>query len=262
MPTIITENDISQWDDVSGEVYHFPKRYKDLLLTGEKVIYYKGKIKDKSFESSRLSSSPHYFGIAEIGEVMPINNDKEFLAEIINFRPFITAVEFKQNDQYLEIIPKNKEKNYWRDGVRRINEDTFKAIIVLANLGPILETKTVLSSKDNQSFESRVEGKPALVVNTRYERDPKLRKAALAIHGYTCAACGFNFEEFYGEYGKGFIHIHHIEPLCSVGEQTINPETDLVPLCANCHALTHRKKDKTLTVDDIKRMIHKSEIED
>ncbi|WP_406874901.1 hypothetical protein [Acinetobacter baumannii] len=31
MPTVIVENDISQWDDLTGEVYHFPKRYKDLM---------------------------------------------------------------------------------------------------------------------------------------------------------------------------------------------------------------------------------------
>ena len=102
MPTVIVENDISQWDDLTGEVYHFPKRYKDLLLAGEKVIYYKGRMKDKKFETSRLSKSPHYFGVAEVGNVIAINNDKEFLAEIINFRPFIQAVDFQKNDEYLE----------------------------------------------------------------------------------------------------------------------------------------------------------------
>lgn len=110
MPTIIVENDISQWNDVTGEVYHFPKRYKNRLLTGEKVIYYKSKIKDKSFEARRLSNSQHYFGVAEIGDVISINNGKELQAEIINFRPFISAVYFKQNDQYLEKIPENKKK--------------------------------------------------------------------------------------------------------------------------------------------------------
>ena len=54
MPTIIVENDVSQWDDLTGEVYHFPKRYKELLLPGEKVIYYKGRIKDKSFKNQRF----------------------------------------------------------------------------------------------------------------------------------------------------------------------------------------------------------------
>jgi len=257
MPTVIVENDISQWDDLTGEVYHFPKRYKDLLLPGKKVIYYKGRMKDKSFESSRLSKSPHYFGIAEIGNVITINNDKEFLAEIINFRRFTQAVDFQKNDEYLEKITENKKSNFWRDGVRKIDEDTYQEIISLANLEPVSETKTVLSAQDNQSFESGVEGKPSLQVSTKYERDPKLRKNAILIHGYTCAACGFNFEEFYGEYAKGFIHIHHIEPLFSAGEKIVNPETDLVPLCANCHAIIHRKRDKTLTIDDLKNMINR-----
>lgn len=84
------------------EVYHFPKRYKDLLLTGEKVIYYKGRMKDKNFESRRLSKFPHYFGIAEVGNVISINNGKELLAEIINFRPFTQAVDFQINNEYLE----------------------------------------------------------------------------------------------------------------------------------------------------------------
>lgn len=257
MPTVIVENDISQWDDLTGEVYHFPKRYKDLLLSGKKVIYYKGKMKDKSFEASRLSKSPHYFGIAEIGNVITVNNDKEFLAEIINFRRFTQVVDFKKNDKYLEKIPESKKSNFWRDGVRKIDEDTYQKIISLANLEPVSETKTVLSAQDNQSFESGVEGKPSLQVSTKYERDPKLRKNAILIHGYTCAACGFNFEEFYGEYAKGFIHIHHIEPLFSAGEKIVNPETDLVPLCANCHAIIHRKRDKTLTVDELKNMINR-----
>ncbi|MFH4263633.1 restriction endonuclease, partial [Acinetobacter baumannii] len=86
----------------------------------EKVIYYKGRMKDKNFESRRLSKFPHYFGIAEVGDVISINNEKELLAEIINFRPFIQAVDFQINNEYLEKIPKNKEKNYWRDGVRKI----------------------------------------------------------------------------------------------------------------------------------------------
>lgn len=260
MPTVIVENDISQWDDLTGEVYHFPKRYKDLLLTGEKVIYYKGRMKDKNFESRRLSKFPHYFGIAEVGDVISINNDKELLAEIINFRPFIQAVDFQINNEYLEKIPKNKEKNYWRDGVREIDDDTYNTIISLANLGPVSETKTLLSNEDSQSFESGVEGKPTLQITTKYERDQKLRKQAILIHGYTCVACGFNFEEFYGDYAKGFIHIHHIEPLFSVGEKVVNPETDLVPLCANCHAIIHRKRDKTLTVEDLQKMINRNAV--
>ena len=261
MPTVIVENDVSQWDDRTGEVYHFPKRYRDLLLPGERVIYYKGRMKDKSFEASRFSKSPHYFGNAEIGTIISINNDKELLAEIINFRPFEKAVDFQKDNEYLEKIPKSKETNYWRDGVRKIDEDTYNAILQLANLGPVLETKTVLSNSDNQSFESGVEGRASAYTGTRYERDQELRERAILIHGCTCSACGFNFEAFYGEYAKGFIHIHHVEPLFETGEKRVDPETDLVPLCANCHAVVHRKRDKTLTVEELQAMMNRNGVE-
>lgn len=259
MPTIIVENDVSQWDDLTGEVYHFPKRYKELLLPGEKVIYYKGRIKDKSFKNQRLSPDPHYFGIAEIGKIISIKDGKELLGEIINFRPFIKAVNFQDSEGYLEKIPKNKEKNYWRDGVRKIDEDTYKRIVDLENLGPVREAKSSVNT-DDQSFVSGVEGRQSYSFTTKYERDPELRKQALLIHGYVCAACSFNFERFYGEYAKGFIHIHHIEPLFESGEKVVNPETDLIPLCANCHAIIHRRRNKTLNIEELKNMIDQNKL--
>ena len=33
------------------------------------------------------------------------------------------------------------------------------------------------------------------------------------IHGDSCKVCGFNFGAVYGEYGKGYIHIHHNKPI-------------------------------------------------
>ena len=41
---IIAENDESPWEDVKGEVYHYPNTYKEILTPGCKVIYYKGKM--------------------------------------------------------------------------------------------------------------------------------------------------------------------------------------------------------------------------
>ena len=48
---------------------------------------------------------------------------------------------------------------------------------------------------------------------TTYERNPKYRKQAIAIHGDSCFACGFNFGDFYGEYAEGYIHVHHTVPV-------------------------------------------------
>ena len=100
-----------------------------------------------------------------------------------------------------------------------------------------------------------VEGKKVLRYTTAYERDPKARAEALSIHGYDCIGCGLNFEEMYGDHGKGYIHVHHIKPLSESGETKIDPRTDLIPLCPNCHAMVHKNKNHTLSIDELKDLI-------
>lgn len=100
------------------------------------------------------------------------------------------------------------------------------------------------------------EGSITYYYGKRYERNPENRKRAIEFHGSTCKVCGFNFEMQYGERGRGFIEIHHIKPLSAVKEEVeINPEADLVPLCANCHRMIHRNKDDVLTVEELKNII-------
>jgi 5-methylcytosine-specific restriction protein A len=75
----------------------------------------------------------------------------------------------------------------------------------------------------------------------RYERDPEARRVCIAHHGINCAACGFSFEATYGDIGKDFIHIHHVVPVSQLGNgYQLDPLTDLVPLCGNCHAMAHQ----------------------
>ncbi len=74
----------------------------------------------------------------------------------------------------------------------------------------------------------------------RYERDPEARRACIAHRGSSCAVCGFSFELAYGELGKDFIDVHHVVPVAQLGgSYQLDPLTDLVPLCANCHAMAH-----------------------
>lgn len=85
------------------------------------------------------------------------------------------------------------------------------------------------------------EGAKLSVTINAYERNAKARKACIAHHGLTCSVCGFNFEEVFGGLGKGFIHVHHTIPIGSIGEAyKVNPISDLVPVCPNCHAMIHR----------------------
>lgn len=87
-----------------------------------------------------------------------------------------------------------------------------------------------------------VEGAVKQVLINQYERDPKARKECIAHFGYVCAICGFDFEKIYGTVGRGFIHVHHLKELSSVGENyKTDPIKDLLPVCPNCHAMLHQK---------------------
>lgn len=74
-----------------------------------------------------------------------------------------------------------------------------------------------------------------------FERSPAARKACLAHYGFTCCACGFDFEKVYGTLGAGFIHVHHLTPLAHMREShQVDPLKDLRPVCPSCHAMLHR----------------------
>ncbi|MGJ1536504.1 HNH endonuclease [Sphingobacterium multivorum] len=68
--------------------------------------------------------------------------------------------------------------------------------------------------------------------------------------------CGFNFEKAYGEWGAGIIHVHHTKPLSNgEGERVVNPLTDMIVLCPNCHSMIHRRRNKTLSLDELLQLL-------
>jgi 5-methylcytosine-specific restriction protein A len=107
----------------------------------------------------------------------------------------------------------------------------------------------IIFKTDNQPFpdeilpnQTYVEGAIRQVLTNAYERDERARREAVRHHGRICKVCGFDFEKAFGTIGAGFIHVHHIVPLSSIGkEYVVNPKTDLIPVCPNCHAMLHRK---------------------
>jgi 5-methylcytosine-specific restriction enzyme A len=99
------------------------------------------------------------------------------------------------------------------------------------------------------------EGAVSQVLVNRYERDPRNRREAIAIHGKTCLACNFNFAEKYGELGDEYIVVHHTVPVSQMGnDYVVDPAKDLVTLCANCHAMVHRH-DPPISLADLKKIL-------
>lgn len=107
-----------------------------------------------------------------------------------------------------------------------------------------------LTEKSNDDFQNTFsEGKVNQIIQTRYERNPFARKACLVHYGYSCTVCSFNFEEQYGEIGKKYIHVHHLNQISNIGKAyEIDPIKDLRPVCPNCHSMLHRK-NPALTIE-------------
>lgn len=105
------------------------------------------------------------------------------------------------------------------------------------------------------------EGAVKQVLVNQYERNPQARSLCIMKHGCRCSVCGLDFEEYYGEVGKDFIHVHHIVPLHQIKrDYIVDGEKDLIPVCPNCHAMLHRKIDgQYISIEDLKLHIKKKQ---
>ena len=124
------------------------------------------------------------------------------------------------------------------------------------------------SDKQTETFDENLtinEGTLTMVKTKVYKRSSKLRQHA--INYYTssegrvkCKVCCFDFEDFYGEYGKGFIEIHHQKPVFQFdGDDTLKTIKDalenVIPVCSNCHRMIHRSRLNTLSLNEIRVFI-------
>jgi 5-methylcytosine-specific restriction enzyme A len=121
-----------------------------------------------------------------------------------------------------------------------------------------LETELLTHGQPNEEFIPDEEGRRVIRVHVSYERSPRNRSRALEIHGNRCMACGFSFDERYGAaHARGFIEIHHVKSLTQA-TGLVNPETDLISLCSNCHSMAHRERGTILSLERIKALLRGS----
>jgi hypothetical protein len=105
-----------------------------------------------------------------------------------------------------------------------------------------------------------VEGALRAVELTVFERNITARRQCLEHYGLSCQACGMTYEDKYGGIGAGLIHVHHVIPLAEIGvEYQVDPVRDLVPLCASCHHVAHRRSPP-YTVAEIRDAIERQTI--
>lgn len=134
--------------------------------------------------------------------------------------------------------------------MRQIEEWTTRVAAAVIALLPVEEE--VEECRDALGLP---EGAKMRIEVNRYERDRRNRAAALAIHGHRCAACGTDMAERYGPVAEGLIEVHHIVPVSEVGPgYIVNPKSDLVPLCPDCHSVAHRRSPP-YSVQELQNML-------
>lgn len=88
------------------------------------------------------------------------------------------------------------------------------------------------------------EGAEKFVLHRAAEREPNLRilklRAFRGEHGTLfCELCGFDFEQVYGQLGKGLIEVHHLVPISKMEENHKTTIQELICICSNCHFVVH-----------------------
>lgn len=107
--------------------------------------------------------------------------------------------------------------------------------------------------------EPFTEGATVSIPGNRYERDGAARRACVESSGFRCAVCEVLLSEIYGDAAARLIHVHHRVPLAEIGEAyEVDPESDLIPVCPNCHAVIHRRRPEPYTPEEVRRMIRET----
>lgn len=146
----------------------------------------------------------------------------------------------------------------------RSQDDLWKAVRpywasgIISITTPVLDDLVVESERTDveEVFLGR-EGQSQAIVSRVRERSPRLRAAALEIHGYKCQACGFDFEHTYGAWGRGFAEVHHLQQLGAAPPEglEVSPKTDLAVVCSNCHRMIHRKAKRALSLAELRKVL-------
>ena len=148
MPLILTQNEVTvndahDWNDIEGEQYHYPTKYRNKVIEGERFVYYQGVNR-----ANGTKGEAHYFGTARIGSIYqdPAPERQRggkiaWFCTIEEYERFPEPVSAKVDGIHREQGP----KNLFRDGVRVTDTATFESILKASGLATDFETSGRIS---------------------------------------------------------------------------------------------------------------------
>jgi len=124
------------------------------------------------------------------------------------------------------------KKRHFKQKAHQLFPDDAKLIEVKSLIDSQIDTDPEeVNFTEGRIYESLAKG---------YSRNKAAREYCIRKHGAICKICSFDARNVFGHEYSGLIHVHHINPLATVNEEhTVDPSTQLIPVCPNCHAALH-----------------------
>ena len=170
-----------------------------------------------SLSSSLNTIHPEYSSVFDL-------DDSKLLVELLNVvrNPPSGAMAFGRRVQHLD-LKESFIKHYaaFLDGIKQ-------------------EERAIIEVEEQKETEF-LEGQLKEIRFFKRKRSKALRDECIRKYGgYKCYVCGFDFEAVYGERGKEFIEVHHLNPMANYDDEHPITADELRPLCSNCHSMIHK----------------------
>jgi 5-methylcytosine-specific restriction protein A len=207
--------------------------------------------------------------IIELSELLNGLSVHEDIPDRQNFRS-ANAVALKLGN-FLAIDPGHDGKGM--EGGSKLDKEIFsefsedrnrlsEVAISILRESTVSENLSKFKIFEDESIFSVKEGGVKFEIHKRIERNNliinKKKEGYFQKNGkLDCEVCGFDFYEYYGELGRGFIECHHRIPLSEINDETRTELDDLALLCSNCHSMAHRESD-VITIALLKELVVKN----
>lgn len=127
---------------------------------------------------------------------------------------------------------------------------------LLQAAGAVYTARNPSNDRELTDEKSYIEGERRAATATA--RNPQLRAAAKKKWGLKCYCCGFDFQRFYVNLGRGFAIVHHLQLFEAMnGRKRKATVEDVRVVCANCHYVLHME-NPPIDVEDLKQSISES----
>ena len=203
-----------------------------------------------------------YFG-AHIVSIYDLQdkNEVESYRRKIKAEPILKGIDIRVEPRYTEVL------NWYKRFLTQLNTDAIPVPVpgeYMIEEGKERQPVIVAGGRQLPLTQTTIftEGEEdGTITMEQRRRNMMLREACIEIfrqkHGgrIVCECCGFDFARAY-DIQDEYIEVHHRVPFSQTdGEHPVSAETDLVPLCANCHRMIHHGmggKGKCMTLEELK----------